>query len=744
MQLTSIKATNLKGRTFEHGLQPFTVVAGPNDAGKSALCDAVRLVLLGHLPELGKSNTATFDLASGSKMSVAAVLADGKTVARAWEKKKKSVTATAPEVELPETPLVMLNAAEYFGKSDKARVEMLFSVLRLDPRAFSRGAVIEKLKAAVKEHGELADIDDLTTHENAETLEEWLTLVGEALESAQSEARQAAKRFEGTVQGIVQLRANDPLVDAEALTVELTKLRAEIGQAQNRLGALREQAKGAEANDEKRRALIAAIERARARVGDRPTTPIDALQREIDATNTRVGELRAEYAAARARYNEIEGKRARARILEGKIREALNVPTAEASTVSKLETEIAKVPAYDTSAANKAANEAQSRVAGLQERQRGNDAARQRAEAWYQSHASGDKCPTCGAAGDEFHGLIKNTFDARIGELDAEQRAIESEYQDANEAAQRAQAAQNEALKHERTAQRLRRELDAAKLALEKYNAAAAVIRSTREELDRLGDLEAVAPEPPKEIEQLNARLQGLNAERERTEAAAELARGEEALQQIPEAVGNPDEAAYGIECQIQAKQERVEEIEQGLKKHGAQLADERTMEDARQSQEKELTRELLLKAARAKLQEERERIINEAFKPLLEKVNTFTAGILPSPLEFREGELGRYNGPSWVPVRAFGGAYTAVTYAGIQAALGEQAPAKIVIVDEMGRLDATTKAAFLANIKRALERGSIEQFIGVDVDPDFYMTPAGPEPRKVRFDGLHLIEAKR
>ncbi len=72
MLIKSISGANIKGRTFNHDLGALNLITGPNKRGKSAIADACRLVLLGYLPELGKTNADTFRLCSADKMEVGA------------------------------------------------------------------------------------------------------------------------------------------------------------------------------------------------------------------------------------------------------------------------------------------------------------------------------------------------------------------------------------------------------------------------------------------------------------------------------------------------------------------------------------------------------------------------------------------------------------------------------------------------------------------------------------------------
>src|SRR2546427_13006476 len=74
MTLLHIEAENLKGEPFAYDLSRAVAIVGPNFAGKTRIIDAIRLALLGYLPELGKTNRATWGLSSGSPMTIRGLL----------------------------------------------------------------------------------------------------------------------------------------------------------------------------------------------------------------------------------------------------------------------------------------------------------------------------------------------------------------------------------------------------------------------------------------------------------------------------------------------------------------------------------------------------------------------------------------------------------------------------------------------------------------------------------------------
>ena len=94
----------------------------------------------------------------------------------------------------------------------------------------------------------------------------------------------------------------------------------------------------------------------------------------------------------------------------------------------------------------------------------------------------------------------------------------------------------------------------------------------------------------------------------------------------------------------------------------------------------------------------------------------------------FHEGELGMIKREKraeadyvsgWIPHRTFSGTEQAIAFAALQAALGATAPIKLVVMDELGRLDFDNKCKLMRNVLNALNDGTIDQFVGVDTDAE-------------------------
>src|SRR5579871_1461623 len=203
-RLTSITAKNFKGLSFTTQLSPATILVGANFAGKTARTDAIRLLLLGHLPELGKNNKDSMGLASGRDMAVEGTFEDGATMSRAYRMKGDSVAQekNVPQaLEACEQLAVMLNAESYFAMSDRARVDY---VAKNCPG--QAALTIEQIIDRVVRSSKTTLKWETDGHARAQEFVERHIEV--ATETAKT-ARAYAGKMESTVQGLAALRAGD-------------------------------------------------------------------------------------------------------------------------------------------------------------------------------------------------------------------------------------------------------------------------------------------------------------------------------------------------------------------------------------------------------------------------------------------------------------------------------------------------------------------------------------------------------
>lgn len=310
--------------------------------------------------------------------------------------------------------------------------------------------------------------------------------------------------------------------------------------------------------------------------------------------------------------------------------------------------------------------------------------------------AAKPKCPTCRR---KFSGGKMNA-DA-TAEIETERTKLETAVKDTAAAAERAkgdqttmQKAHDDLLREAEEYTATKQRVDAARTTLDHAIAAKRQLDESREVLAAIGPAET-------------------------TEAGAEEA------QRLAEAIDEKRDEITRLEAQIRD----ADMAAGGVKR----------LTDARQEAERHKTLATSYKGALKALQDKREEFIAEAFRPLLKVCNLFGQDIMISPLEYHNGELGRRreNG-GWISMVSFSGAEESITYAAINAALGATSPARIVLMDEMGKIDTPNKVQLMRNVALAIEQKVIEQFIGIDVEATAYervnaeAKEADPESKKL------------
>ncbi len=134
MNLSNISATNIKGRSFDLPLAAANVLIGSNAAGKTAVINAIQLALLGSVPGHDKTNGGVFELSSGAAMKVCATTDTIEQVERAWLRKPDGGVGYNQRITSPtlaSIPVVMLDANEFLGATERKQLEAIFSVMNL-------------------------------------------------------------------------------------------------------------------------------------------------------------------------------------------------------------------------------------------------------------------------------------------------------------------------------------------------------------------------------------------------------------------------------------------------------------------------------------------------------------------------------------------------------------------------------------------------------------------------------------
>jgi hypothetical protein len=144
--------------------------------------------------------------------------------------------------------------------------------------------------------------------------------------------------------------------------------------------------------------------------------------------------------------------------------------------------------------------------------------------------------------------------------------------------------------------------------------------------------------------------------------------------------------------------------------------------EEAAAEHQKASAHVAVIKAVGEKLKERQRDMIDNLFGGLIERANYFTDGILNAPLSFVDGQVGKVTPTGFVGHKLFSGTEEALTYVAIAAALSKDAPIRLVLLDEMGRLDKTNKMKVAKRLAEAVKEGIIDQAIAVDTSADAYL----------------------
>jgi len=146
MTITRVEAENLKGRTFFYDLSPQVAICGPSFSGKTAILDAIRLALIGYLPELGKLPKATRQLCSDDFMTARVEFDNGADARFEINEKQEHELPALINWAIERAEIPLLNAAAYFAMSERERYQYVFDIAKM-PEAFTATAILADLRS---------------------------------------------------------------------------------------------------------------------------------------------------------------------------------------------------------------------------------------------------------------------------------------------------------------------------------------------------------------------------------------------------------------------------------------------------------------------------------------------------------------------------------------------------------------------------------------------------------------------
>ena len=636
MKLSTLTATNFKGLNFTLDLKDINFLVGSNFAGKTARADAIRFLLLGYLPELGKTNTATFGLASGRDMEVSGKFDDGTAIVRRLYLQGDLVKAQniVPKAFEECGPLaVMLNAETYFALSDRERVNYVFANVQL-PDTYTQEGICNQIAATLATAGpsptalnigtSLRATKSATPQDFVEQALAWLTVEAKS-------AKDHAARMEKTTQGVAGLKAQE--------TGPSIKAMAEIEAERNTI-----------------------------------TTKITALQQTI--------------ADHRAAANQVQAANTRRQQLERATKELPNLRNQSMLLTERLEQATrthAAMPAADPVAIEKLIAEQRQ----LEQEKAVDGAELKRTIATINQNKNELNeidgktiCPFCGASGDGWKTL-------RTSEINS----VISAMMDKGTALNHSVAGKTARL------QTIHDLLMAAKTDMHRFE-------TTKSERDRLQT----------EMKDLQNKLIVLVA------ASEELAA-------LPTTSQAAVDALREFEAELTAANSYLALCDAQRKASIQREQDKKRMAEAEEQRDQAKADLATFVTAGKRLREIQGEMVTAAFTPLLATANSFFGTVLKTPIAYNQGEIGTWRSGIWVSHRTFSGTEKALTYAAIQAALASKSPVRIMMIDELGRLDTANLTNIEMAAASAIEAGLIDQFLGIDATDRFsvgssYETP--------------------
>lgn len=664
--ITKLTFTNLKtagSKTYD--LPQLAVITGENFTGKTAIFQAIQLACMGHLPSLGKTNPATFQLSSGSEMAVSLQDDTGAKITRTWKQSGKSIkgggSGDPPRIGI-------LNAETFIAAKPADRLLML-----AEGRNADMDGLLKHLKGLVAKY-EIGKGPAESLLEFAERIEDELGTILKA-----TKARK--EQFEETLRGLSELAAGETMTEAppdlltawKAAQAALPAVQHASNQAEAEFHAAQDAADWMETNAEPERVVeldIAAMNVLRDKML--------GTQRALDAHSRALAEARAMVQTITDYTAEDEERRVD---LEA---EALN------DWGSKLETLTKQIQqtGYERELSRSEMARAENLLAEIE-------------------HAK--SCPFCKASGTKWKAPKMDELSTAVG-IHGEDIRVATEQIEKMEASRAEMQSILNAIRDElprlRSAAHTQEKIETARAELPELEDLQAKLQAQADEAKAAWDTALAA--------QQNTTA-GIRA-RQEWEARAKLAG---TLQEKREAHEKALQARMNAEGDAERIQEEYEAGNEARIRWAAIQAREADIATARENMEKDAEKQKALALDQKELAEVKATELRKLYEPVVVIAKAFSDGILPSPLDLHpvNGQIGRYNGTAWITFEAMSGSEQLVAVASLQAALA-QAGGGILMLDEVQRMTPETKAKFIERITEAVYAKQISQALVIDHSP--------------------------
>lgn len=728
---TRITGRNVKGSSFEHLLAPVNIIVGDNASGKSAIAEAIKIGIVGYSLKTGKLPGATFKLASGPAMDIELDFDDGlKNAIHFCLGKKGLVSSTSLAVK---SPGILMDINDYFGRSGTERSKFLFNLAGAGT-AFTVGELTAAVKnvqwteprklgeaakdqlrhsadseAIIAELCEIIDDADSAREEMGQPLDQWFSALIDGFKKRLANTDAVVKQMRNSIQASVALQtaggmpaAVRPGIEAELVTARefMEGLRWDLGKIQ-----------GLVAEVERAKAQRAAAEKELANCAE----PVD----DLDRFNTALG--LAESALAQLEADKGTGELAD---YQAAVKAAENTINAIGFSEVKTQKRVSNQTAIHTAlvAAENQIQASREAIASLDGR-------------------LGSCCPKCGAAAEHWSDEIRTKAK---DDLSGHRRALAS----LEKALPDIQAKRTsiDELVHEDNVNRAKHTLALrlfyeAGRACQKYEGAWQLGVMAKKQAAQLAVNNARTCLHNRSNEISNARDKRASAQRRLASLPFVECEEDRALKLCEEFC--PTEKGSTIaeiidlmERTITKQMERVRVLESEHREALKAQAAAAQREQAKVELEANELRRQITAAALKALTEKQSAVIENGIKGFMAKAGTLTEAVLGMRMEFRDGEIGMWRGPQWVEFSTFSGAEEYLAVAGLCLAFAPTAPCKLIVIDELGRLDAHNKRLLIERMLVLTADGTVDNFVGIDVARSDYNWPF--------CDGVNVIEVKR
>lgn len=771
MKVKTISVTNFAG--VEHAdwqCAPITVLTGPMASGKTTVTRALRLALIGQDPDLGGRPADTFQLASGDSMGIRVAFDNGAIAAFGQTMKRGSIkTQFSPAFEEP-LPRVAIDPRWYFDLTERERIEFIFARCQVEDDGFSRDNLVGqvkqlKLNDCEPEAAEAAlqvviNMIDRVYQQAAD--EEWpiqqfATATVESLTEAARRSKDTVDRMKASQQASAQNNlAQAPNFRANVSTIirnvrgELQNLNSQIKERsaeitrQQATEARRRQLTDALAGEPSIRAnrenTLAQIERVNKALAANADT-----QARLEHLNVRLADLNRSRQMLvttielnKRSSEEMEGKR---KLVEGLNADLQKWDAAIAPAQAKFDAEGAALAAFrsevaDTSAlltiARATANVLQQQCQAIWQVIEDCDTEAKRL-------GSLECCPTCSASGTGWRvkkqqeiAERRETAAQKYAKLGIDIKAKTEEVvalttklqvAQADELANQAARKQHAAAELELVSMRANRDIALRRLAATQYSADAHADIG-RALVDQVAHNETMGIEiqhvqadietfTNPEISKLQGELAGLQNELKTFDqliTAAQKFRGE--LEALPA----PMVIWLLVENNTRATEQRdklereLVDLEQEERRFIANTEVQRQRELAAQALRLAASEAQAFTAAKKIADNLRDQMRDKAITQLTSKAGRFTDGILKTPITFKDGELGRWQGSQWVAHAVFSGGERTLAYAGLCYAMSHDAAYRVAIIDEFATIGLVEQVLVVQRIADMISAGELDQ----------------------------------